>query len=66
MRELAEGYALFEGSLLRGLTKLESLLREWDSMAALCGHLDVLDRSRDAAAILHRGVAAIESLYLRL
>lgn len=60
------GYGMYEGNLLRGLMKLANLLTEWLSLASHCEWLDVLDKLRDAPALLLRDIAQLESLYLRL
>jgi superfamily II RNA helicase len=65
-REICEENTMFEGTLLRGLSKLSNLLTEWIGLATYCEHVDVLDKLRDAPALLLRDIACIESLYLRL
>jgi superfamily II RNA helicase len=59
-------YGIYEGNLIRAVLKLQNMLEEWRSMAAVCGHLDIIDKFRDAHELLVKEVVIQDSLYLHM
>ena len=66
LAEIATEYGMFEGNLIRLLTKLQSILEEWRILATLTKDTDTLNNLANAEALLKIGYASSESLYLRL
>lgn len=63
---LAAEYGTFEGNFTRILSKVGNLLEEWRSLATLTADVEALEVVRDASSLLQVGLAATDSLYLRL
>lgn len=59
-------YEIYEGNLMKGLMKLNSIVQEWTTIATLRSDVDMLDRMKDAQTLILRDIAQPESLYLRL
>jgi superfamily II RNA helicase len=66
LTEIATEYGFFEGNLIRILTKLQSVLEEWRTIATLSKNTDVLNNLLGADELLRIGFASSESLYLTL
>jgi superfamily II RNA helicase len=66
LAEIALEYGMFEGNLIRLLTKLQSILEEWRILATLNKDTETLNNLADAEALLKIGYASSESLYLRI
>jgi superfamily II RNA helicase len=63
---LATDYGIFEGNLIRLLTKLQSVLEEWRILASLSKDTATLNKLLGAESLLRIGFASSESLYLNL
>ena len=63
---LASKYEIYEGNLMKGLLKLNSIVQEWVTIATLRADVDMLDRMKDAQITILRDIAQPESLYLKL
>jgi superfamily II RNA helicase len=57
---------MFEGNLIRLLTKLQALLEEWRILATLSKNTEILNNLAGADDLLRIGFASSESLYLNL
>ena len=66
LTELATDYGMFEGNLIRLLTKLQALLEEWRILATLSKNTEILNNLAGADDLLRIGFASSESLYLNL
>lgn len=64
--EIAATYGVYEGNLIRILSKMGNLLEEWRTLATLNDHVNTLDNFKDAEQFLNTTIASSESLYLRL
>jgi superfamily II RNA helicase len=64
--ELSVEHGMFEGNLIRILTKLQSLLEEWRILAMLTKDTHTLNMLSGAEQLLQIGYASAESLYLQL
>jgi len=64
--ELSVEHGIFEGNLIRILTKLQSLLEEWRILATLTKDTHTLNMLSGAEQLLQIGYASAESLYLQL
>lgn len=64
--ELCASHGFYEGNLMRTLLKMANLVEELRSIATLAADVDVLEALRDCEKVLLRGVAASDSLYLRV
>ena len=63
---LARDYELFEGNLMRILSKMLNILREWKVLATLSADVKTLENLSGAEELLANGTMGSESLYLRL
>jgi hypothetical protein len=63
--QICQEYGMFEGNLLRGLLKINTILTEWTNLASFCEHPEVLDRLRDTPQQLLKDIAVSESLYVK-
>ena len=59
-------YEIYEGNLMKGLLKLNSIVQEWVTIATLKADVDMLNTMKDAQTTLLRDIAQPESLYLKL
>lgn len=64
--EIAAGYGIYEGNLIRILSKMGNILEEWRVLSSLNDHVLMLDKMRNIEQLLMTGIASSESLYLRL
>jgi superfamily II RNA helicase len=63
---LSSKYEIYEGNLMKGLLKLNSIVQEWVTIATLRADVDMLNIMKDAQTTILRDIAQPESLYLRL
>jgi superfamily II RNA helicase len=63
---LAADYGIYEGNLIRALSKMANVLEEWRTLATLVSDTTTLEALREAGALLTPGIATADSLYLRL
>ena len=63
---LSSKYEIYEGNLMKGLLKLNSIVQEWVTIATLRADVDMLNTLKDAQTTILRDIAQPESLYLRL
>jgi len=63
---LVRDYELFEGNLMRILSKMLNILREWKVLATLSSDVETLEALASAEELLSVGTIGSESLYLRL
>lgn len=63
---LSSKYEIYEGNLMKGLLKLNSIVQEWVTIATLRADVDMLERMKEAQTTILRDIAQPESLYLRL
>ena len=63
---LSSKYEIYEGNLMKGLLKLNSIVQEWVTIATLRADVDMLNTMKDAQTTILRDIAQPESLYLRL
>ena len=63
---LASKYEIYEGNLMKGLLKLNSIVQEWVTIATLRADVDMLNTMKDAQITILRDIAQPESLYLKL
>jgi superfamily II RNA helicase len=66
VQELCTDYECYEGNLMRLLSKVVNLLKEWRSLATLAVDTEMLEKMRGLEAKITRDFAAGDSLYLRL
>jgi superfamily II RNA helicase len=66
VQELCADYDCYEGNLMRILAKGGNLLEEWRSLATLAADTEMLEKMRGLEAMITRGAAAGDSLYLHL
>jgi len=59
-------YDLFEGNLMRVLSKMLNVLREWKVLATLSSDVGILETLSGAEDLLSVNALTSESLYLRL
>ena len=64
--EICYRYELMEGNLMKGLLKVNNIVREWKALATIRADVDMLATLTDVESRLLHGVAVPESLYLRL
>ena len=63
---LSSKYEIYEGNLMKGLLKLNSIVQEWVTIATLRADVDMLNTMKDAQTTILRDIAQPESLYLKL
>jgi len=63
---LSSKYEIYEGNLMKGLLKLNSIVQEWVTIATLRADVDMLNIMKDAQTTILRDIAQPESLYLKL
>jgi len=63
---LCAEYNLFEGNLIRSITKCANMLDEWLAMATYCQHTDQIDKIVEIRQKVLRDITTQDSLYLRL
>jgi len=63
---LSSKYSIYEGNLMKGLLKLNSIVQEWITIATLRADVDMLNTLKDAQTTILRDIAQPESLYLKL
>jgi hypothetical protein len=63
---LLNDYGLFGGNLMRLLSKMVNILREWITLATLSSDVKTLEILSGAEKLLAIGTMSSESLYLRL
>jgi superfamily II RNA helicase len=63
---LCAEYNLFEGNLIRSITKCANMLDEWMAMATYCQHTDQIEKIVEVRQRVLRDITAQDSLYLRL
>ena len=63
---IVRDYELFEGNLMRVLSKMLNILREWKVLATLSREVGVLENLSGAEDLLSVTALTSESLYLRL
>jgi superfamily II RNA helicase len=63
---LATDYGIYEGNLIRALSKMANVLEEWRTLATLATDTTMLEALREAAALLTPAIATADSLYLRI
>jgi len=63
---LSSKYEIYEGNLMKGLLKLNSIVQEWITIATLRADVDMLNTMKDAQTTILKDIAQPESLYLRL
>ena len=63
---LSSKYEIYEGNLMKGLLKLNSIVQEWVTIATLRADVDMLNTMKDAQITILRDIAQPESLYLKL
>lgn len=63
---LVRDYELFEGNLMRLLSKMLNILQEWKILATLSADVETLENLSGAETLLTVGTMGSESLYLRL
>ena len=63
---LSSKYEIYEGNLMKGLLKLNSIVQEWVTIATLKADVDMLNTMKDAQTTILRDIAQPESLYLKL
>ena len=63
---IVRDYELFEGNLMRVLSKMLNILREWKVLATLSSDVGVLENLSGAEDLLSVKALTSESLYLRL
>ena len=63
---LLRDYELFGGNLMRILSKMLNILREWKVLATLSADVETLEKLSGAEEMLAVGTMGSESLYLRL
>jgi superfamily II RNA helicase len=63
---LCAEYNLFEGNLIRSITKCANMLDEWLAMATYCQHTDQIEKIVEVRQRVLRDVTVQDSLYLRL
>jgi superfamily II RNA helicase len=66
VQEICADYEIYEGNLMRLLSKAANILEEWRSLATLSKDTEMLEKMRGLEAKLMRDLAAGDSLYLRL
>jgi superfamily II RNA helicase len=66
LASIATDYDIYEGNLIRILSKMANLLEEWRTLAALSTDTATLQCMADAEQMLLTGIATSDSLYLRL
>ena len=66
VQEICADYEIYEGNLMRLLSKAANILEEWRSLATLSKDTEMLEKMRGLEAKLTRDLAAGDSLYLRL
>jgi superfamily II RNA helicase len=64
--EICHRYDLMEGNLMKGLLKVNNIVREWKALATIRADVDMLLVLEDVESKLLHGLAVPESLYLRL
>jgi superfamily II RNA helicase len=57
---------IYEGNMIRSVLKLNNMLEEWRSMATYCEDADILEKFRDAHALIIRESVIQDSIYLNL
>jgi len=55
-----------EGNLIKGLLKVNNIVREWKALATVRADVDMLARLDGVESRLLHGIAVPESLYMRL
>jgi superfamily II RNA helicase len=63
---LCAEYNLFEGNVIRSITKCANMLDEWLAMATYCQHTDQIEKIVEIRQRVLRDVTTQDSLYLRL
>ena len=63
---LCAEYNMFEGNLIRSITKCANMLDEWMAMATYCQHTDQIEKIMDVRQRVLRDITSSDSLYLRL
>jgi len=63
---LSSKYEIYEGNLMKGLLKLNSIVQEWVTIATFRADVDMLNTLKDAQTTILRDIAQPESLYLKL
>jgi len=63
---LLQDYELFGGNLMRLLSKMVNIVREWTTLATLSSDVEMLEKLSGAESLLSAGSMSSESLYLRL
>lgn len=63
---LSSKYEIYEGNLMKGLLKLNSIVQEWVTIATLRADVDMLNTMKDTQTTILRDIAQPESLYLKL
>jgi superfamily II RNA helicase len=66
VQEICADYEIYEGNLMRLLSKAANILEEWRSLATLSKDTEMLEKMRGLETKLARDLAAGDSLYLRL
>lgn len=66
VQEICTDYEIYEGNLMRLLSKAVNILEEWRSLATLSKDTEMLEKMRGLEGKLARDLAAGDSLYLRL
>lgn len=66
VQEICADYEIYEGNLMRLLSKAANIVEEWRSLATLSKDTEMLEKMRGLEAKLMRDLAAGDSLYLRL
>ncbi|KAM0680353.1 ATP-dependent RNA helicase mtr4 [Glugoides intestinalis] len=62
--EICESTAIFEGSIIRGFKRLEELLRQLSSAAAVIGNNELVDLFTQGIFMIKRDIIFANSLYL--
>ena len=66
MQELCTDYDCYEGNIMRTLAKMANILEEWRCLATLNTDTEMLEKMRGYEERLLCGLAASDSLYLRI
>ena len=66
LASIATDYEIYEGNLIRILSKMANLLEEWRTLATLSSDTATLQCMAEAEQLLLTGIATSDSLYLRL
>ena len=64
--EICGRFGLMEGNLIKGLLKVNNIVREWKALATVRADVDMLARLDGVESKLLHGIAVPESLYMRL